>query len=206
MKKIQVEMISDVICPWCWIGKRNLERAIAIGSEQYEVTVKWSPYLLRPDTPKEGSVKDPDTPSNPRVGHNLRQAGRDAGINFTGKCDRTPNTVMPHNLLRFAGLYGGDKVQNRVQESLFNAYFTDGETLGIDLLTKIAGEVGLDSDKARTYIESQEADEATISEAMKNSRSGVQNIPFCIVNGKAMIVGAQPPNRFLVAFAEAPEL
>lgn len=206
MKKILVEMISDVMCPWCWIGKRNLENAIKVGIKEYDVSVKWKPFLLRPSATKEGVAKEPDTSKNPRVGHNLRQLGLNAGIDFTGKCDRTPNTVMSHNLLRFAEMQGGTKVQNDVQEALFNAYFTDGHDLGIDLLIKVAVDAGLDAEKVRTYIESEEADKLTYQEADSNGRKGVQSIPFCIVNGQPMFAGAQPASEFLKAFTIAPEI
>lgn len=206
MKKIQVKMISDVVCPWCWVGKRNLEKAIDMGRDKYEVTVKWLPFLLRPDAPKEGVAKAPNTPTNPRVGHSLRQSGLNAGIDFTGKCDRTPNSVKSHNLLRFAEKHAGAETQNKIQEALFSAYFTDGEDLNNEFLTKVAIEAGLEPDMVRTYIESKEADEITYKEAADHRLNGVQSIPFCIVNGQEMFAGAQPVEQFLRAFEIAPEI
>jgi predicted DsbA family dithiol-disulfide isomerase len=206
MKKITVEIISDVMCPWCWIGKRNLEKAIDSVGDKYEVSVKWLPFLLRPDTPKEGVAKVINSSQNPRVGSHMRQMGLNAGIDFTGKCDITPSTVMSHNLLRFAGENAGHKVQNDIQEALFHAYFTDGNVLGIDFLLKVAVEAGLNAEQVRAYIESEEANEKTRYEADLHSRKGVQGVPFCIVNGQPMFSGAQPEGAFLRAFSEAPEI
>ena len=199
-------MISDVMCPWCWIGKRNIEKAISLGGDEYEVSVKWLPFLLRPDTPKEGVAKEPNSPSNPRVGAHLRQMGLNVGIDFTGKSDITPNTVMSHNLLRFAAENGGVVIQNDIQEALFHAYFTDGNVLGVDFLLKVAVEAGLNAGEVRAYIESEEANEKTHYEANLHSRRGVQSIPFCIVNGQPMFAGAQPEKAFLNAFSEALEI
>eukprot|EP00121_Abeoforma_whisleri_P015640 Awhi_evm1s14395 len=127
LKVIIVEVVSDVMCPWCWVGKRNLEAAIKQSAGKYEIQVKWHPFLLRDSIPNEGQLKSPDTPDNPRVGMHMKRLGLEAGIDFTGKTDRTPNTILSHNLLRYAfeNEKGGWKVQNEVQEKLFQAYFTD---------------------------------------------------------------------------------
>jgi len=207
MKRIKVEMVSDVMCPWCWISKRNLEKAIeSAGDDKYEVSVKWLPFLLSPEAPKEGVRKVPNTASSPRVGQHMHQLGLQSGIDFTGKCDITPNTVMSHNLLRFALERAGERVQNEIQERLFQAYFTDGTVLTSDFLIKVAVDADLNGEEVKTYIESEEADQQTLAEAKAHSRSGVQSVPFCIVNGQAMFTGAQPEEMFLKAFAESPEI
>jgi len=86
-KKVKIDIISDLMWPWCWVGKRKLEKVIT-NSPNVEVEVNWKPYFLRPNHPREGVEKPPNTLDNPRVGQRMKQAGEAVGINFTGKCDR----------------------------------------------------------------------------------------------------------------------
>mmetsp|Transcript_4929 Transcript_4929/g.8859 ORF Transcript_4929/g.8859 Transcript_4929/m.8859 type:complete len:114 (-) Transcript_4929:19-360(-) len=103
MTRINIEIVSDVLCPWCWVGKKNLDKAIqASGRPNEHFSITWKPFLLRPSMPEGGKVKAPDTPENPRVSERLYEAGQKVDINFTGKCDVAPNTVLAHTLLRYA--------------------------------------------------------------------------------------------------------
>ena len=110
-KKVTVDVVSDILCPWCWIGKRNLEEALRQlpqDGRSSSVEVRWHPYQLRPATSREGAPKAPSTPENPRVGQRLKAAGQAVGIDFTGKTDRTPNTLSAHTLLDYAATTSGD--------------------------------------------------------------------------------------------------
>uniref|UniRef100_A0A7S4B535 DSBA-like thioredoxin domain-containing protein n=1 Tax=Chrysotila carterae TaxID=13221 RepID=A0A7S4B535_CHRCT len=199
-KKILVEVISDVICPWCWIGKRNLESAIT--QSGLPVDVQWRPFLLRPSMPPEGVLKPPASASNPRVGFRLKSKGEAVGINFTGACERTPFTVPAHALLKYASEHEPGR-QNALQEVLFRQYFTDGVYPGGDNLRLAAIEAGLDPEKAIAYAQREEVHAEIKEEALQNSASGVSGVPFFIVNGKPVFSGAQPVETILHALRQA---
>lgn len=168
--------------------------------DKYDVKVTWLPFLLRPSMPVEGKPKAPDTPSNPRVGAGLRQAGNNVGINFTGKCDRYPNTVLAHRLLHYALKNNGADVQNKLAEVLFRGYFTDGYYPNVENLSALAKEVGLDAEKTKAFLESSEDEALVVQQASEMSASGISGVPFFIVNDKVTFSGAQPVQTFLQVF------
>ena len=112
---------------------------MAASADDYEFTVRWRPFLLRPSMPLEGKAKEPlvvrPDGSNNRVNVRLRDYGRKVGIDFTGKCDRYPNTLAAHQAMDYAFTHGGLAAQNTVMELLFKAYFTDGVFLDCLLYT-----------------------------------------------------------------------
>jgi len=197
-QSLSIEIISDIICPWCWVGKRKLEKAL----ETYKVQdfqIVWRPYQLRPDTPMEGKPKAPDTPNNPRVGSRLKAAGASVGINFTGKTDRTPNTLLGHALLEHTLEKHGWKKQNEVQEALFQAYFTDGVFPDENNLISIANEHGVDSFRFAV------SDPSLLGHVRDNIKENYtvnhgHGVPFFIVNGKPAFAGAQDPSTFHQVF------
>eukprot|EP00122_Pirum_gemmata_P015495 Pgem_evm1s14482 len=202
-KLIQVEIVSDIICPWCWVGKRNIETAIESSKDLYDVQVKWLPFQLRPNTPLEGRVKT--DPPEERVGARLKEVGLRHNINFTGLCDRVPNTAKAHTLLHYAQEYADLKTQNHIQEALFHGYFTDGKFPGdVDFLVAVANEYGLDKNKVREYINSEEANTTVQQFSTFNSYNGISGVPFFIMNGQQMFSGGQPPENILEAFSRAP--
>jgi len=182
-----------------------LETAIAQGQSQYDVTVTWRPYLLRPNHPKEGVPKEPDTPANPRVGQRLKQAGQSVGIDFTGKTDRSPNTVYAHGLLEYALQVGGWQLQNRLQEVLFRQYFTDGLYPDVKHLREAGAEVGLAAEDCEAHLTTNE-DEITRAVLLADKRAknqGVNGVPYFYFNNTDFrLSGAQDPAVFLQAFAK----
>lgn len=189
------------------MGKRNLENAIE-SCPQYDVSVRWRPYLLRPNYPREGVEKAPNTPENPRVGQRMKIAGQNVGIDFTGKCDRSPNTIYCHCLLAHLDEEYGLEVQNAVQERLFKLYFTDGIYPSIDNMCELLESMKRSGDgccsavdviKARGVMESGEKEPQVVGEAQKNSQIA-RGVPFFFMNGKAAFSGAQPPEAFKEAF------
>ena len=114
--------------------------------------VSWKPFLLRSNTPVEGVLKAKDTPENPRVGARLKQAGLSVGIDFTGKCDRFPNSVLAHRLMEWVEKKNGSAVQNRLAEGLFYMYFTAGLYPNVENLVKEAEKVGLDSEEVFFFL------------------------------------------------------
>mmetsp|Transcript_16078 Transcript_16078/g.18204 ORF Transcript_16078/g.18204 Transcript_16078/m.18204 type:complete len:209 (-) Transcript_16078:1111-1737(-) len=203
MSKVLIEIVSDVMCPWCWVGKRNLEKALEIsGRSLSDVQIEWKPFMLRPTIPEEGMEKAPDVPENPRVGRHLKQAGENVGINFTGKTDRTPNTLKAHALLKYAFDQtvntNDSNIQHRLAEVLFRMYFTDGKFVGSDaVLGDAAEEVGLDRNKALKYLNDDNVLQEVRLEAKRNAAKGVSGVPTFYFNGVPAFSGAQPPSSFL---------
>lgn len=166
------------------------------------VSVEWSPFLLRPETPEEGTPK-PGGPGPHQVGDRLRQVGANAGINFTGLCPRAPNTTKFHALMAHVLETAGQAKQNELQEVLFRHYFTDGKYPDIQNLVKAAEEVGLSGDDARSVLEDRRYEARVQQEAMQASRSGINGVPFFFFNGKPAFSGAQPPEAFIDALKSA---
>jgi len=165
-----------------------------------EATVSWKPFLLRPEMPLDGKEKAPNTPGNPRVGARLKSAGEAVGIDFSGKTDRYPNTVMAHMLLKYAEqeqVKAGSDVQNVVAEILFRHYFTDGKYPNLSNLKDAAAEAGLDVEKAAAFMKNDDVKEEVVSEAKSYSERGVSGVPYFIIDGKGTFSGAQPADTFL---------
>jgi len=179
-----------------------LESAISSVSDRFDVSVSWMPYFLRPDRPREGVLKSPDTPDNPRVGARMKAAGASVGIDFTGKCDRSPNTLLAHCLLDYAEATKGASVQNDLAEVLFRNYFTDGVYPDVDNLCEAAAEVGLDRAGAREHIENTKVQDKVYSAGRAMSRQGVRGVPYFLMNDQPIFSGAQNPESFVAAFEE----
>jgi predicted DsbA family dithiol-disulfide isomerase len=207
-RQVVIEIVSDVICPWCWVGKRKLETALKTYSNKniVDAQIIWKPYQLRPGTPIEGTPKEPDTPDNPRVGLRLKGAGASVGIDFTGKTDRTPNTLLAHVLLEYTLDKYGWKMQNEMQEAIFQSYFTDGIFLSKENLVSIATKVlGDKKNNSRHEIEFALEDESLIQKArdeiMKNlQKNRGHGVPFFMFNGRHAFSGAQDPKSFHQVF------
>jgi predicted DsbA family dithiol-disulfide isomerase len=150
--------------------------------------------------PLEGIEKAPDTPDNPRVGYRMKQIGLDVGIDFTGKCGRSPNTMLAHCLMDFALTIDGPKKQNELQEVIFNAYFTLGIYPDLENLLKLASQVNLSTASAKKHIMNPEVQKKVAEEARGYSKQGVHGVPYFYLNGEALFSGAQEVAKFLDAF------
>mmetsp|Transcript_9910 Transcript_9910/g.19455 ORF Transcript_9910/g.19455 Transcript_9910/m.19455 type:complete len:231 (+) Transcript_9910:652-1344(+) len=203
---LAIDIVSDVLCPWCWIGKRNLDAAIQQTGRA--VNISWKPFLLRPNVPEEGLAKPVPTANNPRVSERLLEAGRSAGIEFTDKCDLVPNTVKAHALLQYAEFYGQQGTQHALAEILFRKYFIDGQFVGNDeVLREAAVEAGLeDPDKALLYAHKPEVQQEIKEDAVANARRGITSVPTFFVNGRPIFSGAQPVSKFLELLTDETKL
>lgn len=196
----------DVICPWCFVGKRRLEKAISAADGQFEIVVRWYPFQLNPAMPKEGiSRRDyrirkfGSWERSMQLDANMVVAGNEEGILFDfDRMERTPNTLDAHRLIWLADQEG---VQNEVVEALFRAYFTVGRDIGNPkTLIEVVAEAGLDRGKAEAVLNSDEG-MAAIDEASKMAdRHYVTGVPFFIVNNGITVSGAQPVESFIEAF------
>jgi predicted DsbA family dithiol-disulfide isomerase len=205
---LTVDVISDVICPWCYIGKRRLEKAVAaFGQEQ--VRVRWHPFQLNPRMPKGGmnrqeyrTAKFGSWERSLGLDAQVTAAGLDEGIRFAfDKIIRTPNTLDAHRLIWLAEQEG---VQDAVVEAVFRAYFVKGQDISQTtvLLDVVAG-AGLDRGRAEALLSGEQGLAAIRAAEEHARRSGVQGVPFFLINNTIALSGAREPSAFLDAFEKA---
>ena len=197
---MQVAIVSDTICPWCYIGKRRFERARA--GRPADLAVEWRPFQLNPDMPADGVERQrymvAKFGSEERVAEifgAIEEAGETEGIHFVfDRIARTPNTLNSHRLIEFAGQRG---VQDAVVEALFRRYFEQGEDIGDCAVLETAGvDGGLDEDEVRRFLSGTEGAELVRRESEAASRMGISGVPCFIFEGKYAVSGAQPPDVF----------
>ena len=205
--KLSVDVISDVICPWCYIGKRRLEKAIAAIDAQ--VKVRWHPFQLNPTMPKEGISrreyrikKFGSWERSMQLDANIVAVGKEEGIHFDfDRMERTPNTLDAHRLIWLAEQEGR---QDAIVEALFRAYFTDGQDISNrQTLIDVVAEAGLNRQRAEGVLNSNEGMEAIKEAGEQAQRLRVDSVPFFLINGEITLSGAQPPDVFLEAFNQA---
>lgn len=203
-----VDVISDVICPWCYIGKRRLEKGIAVLSDKYKVQVRWHPFQLNPTMPKGGiSRKEYRTRKfgswerSMELDTKVITVGEAEGIHFAfDKIDRTPNTLDAHRLIWFADQNG---CQDAVVEALFRAYFTEGQDIGNrQTLIDVVVEAGLDRQAVETMLDSDEGLDVIAKFREMSQQFGVDGVPFFIINQKLTLAGAQDSETFVEAFRQ----
>lgn len=203
---ITVEVISDVICPWCWVGKRRLEKAIAAVAGVHEVVVRWRPFQLNPDMPRVGmerrayrTAKFGSVERSIELDAKLAAVGAGEGLAFHfERIERTPNTFDAHRLIRLAGELG---VQDAVVEALFRAYFSDGRDIGErSVLLDVVVGAGLERERAESTLDSDDSATAVRAEEAEARRLGVEGVPFFVLNGDLALTGAREPEAFLLAF------
>ena len=212
---LNIDIVSDVVCPWCYIGKRHVEAAIAQFSAkrpEVAVTIRWHPFQLNPDLPPEGT--DRKTYLEAKFGGPQRAAeiyarvsaaGRNAGLalNFDG-IQRQPNTLMAHALIAYAQSIEGGGSADAIVERLFKAYFVDGRFVGdIDVLVAIAAECGLDAEATRAVLSEPSTLEQIAALDASVRRQGISGVPFLIFNQKLALSGAQPPEVMLDAMTKS---
>lgn len=193
---MNIDIVSDTICPWCYIGKRKLESALATRTD-IEVHIGWRPFQLNPEMPRDGmsrnaylSAKFGGAERASRIYDNIRQAGSELGINFRfDLIERTPSTLDSHRLVRWSL---ADGLQNEVMQRLFTAYFENGEDVGDrNVLTRIAGEAGMDADAVRTQLDDDTDLEVVRQEDTMARSMGINGVPCFIIDRKYAVSGAQ---------------
>jgi len=204
-----VQVVSDVICPWCFIGKRRLAKAIASLADDSQIRVEWLPFQLNPQIPREGM--DRRAYRTAKFGSLERSrdhegrvvaAGADEGIAFAfDRIERTPNTFDAHRLIWLAGR---DRVQDAVVEGLFRAYFIDGQDVGDrQVLIGIAGEVGMDASRIREFLDGDAGVDDVGRLEEQPRQMGANAVPTFVVGGKVVAEGAQPPDVLAGVLAAA---
>ena len=212
MTVLTIDVISDVVCPWCFIGKRRLEAALReLRAERPDVvpTIRWLPYFLNPDTPEEGEPYRPFLERKfggperlAQIWAQIAEAGRTAGIAFAfERIEVRANTLRAHRLIHRAQRDGD---AGALVERLFAAQFLQGENLGeAAVLARLAAECGEDEAAALAYLQSGEDAEAVRDEAARAQRLGISGVPFFILVGRYGVAGAQPPEVLLEALRQS---
>ena len=196
MKTISVDVVSDVICPWCFLGKRRLDKAIGL-IEDIKVEVNWRPFFLDPTIPAEGMcrrtyLENKFGAERLKTLHDpILAAGKEDGVPYAfDRITRTPNTTDAHRLIRWSHVGGK---QHDVAERLFMAYFSLGLDVGDRaVLVKIASEAGMDPTEVSTNLANDTDVDAVNAEVERAYRMGVTGVPCFIFAQKQGLMGAQP--------------
>lgn len=208
---LAIDVVSDVVCPWCFIGKRRLEEALALYAKERPdapaPTVTWRPFQLNPGLPAEGVPREEYIARKfgargRAVYDRVAMIGRDVGIPFAfDRITRQPNTLAAHSLIELAGAHGR---QGAVKEAFFRAYFLDGVDLTARAnLVAIATSAGLDRAAVEERLDSAQAREATAAEDARAREIGIEGVPFFIFNRRLAVSGAQPSEVLLDAMKQA---
>ena len=208
---LTIDIVSDVVCPWCYIGKRKLEAALALpeAAGLPKVEVRWHPFQLNPDMAREGISRKQyleDKFGGPEraaeIYARVRAAGKGAGLdlNIDG-ISLQPNTLAAHALIAFGQQQGAGSI---VKEGVLKAYFVENRFIGdVDVLAEIAAEAGLDAEAARAWV-SDPAQLRAVADADAQARGmGISGVPFFIFNQKLAVSGAQDPATLLDAMQQA---
>ncbi|HUL06679.1 MAG TPA: DsbA family oxidoreductase [Candidatus Acidoferrum sp.] len=205
-----LDVFSDTICPWCYIGKRRLERALE-ARPQRGLKVRWRAFQLNPGMPAEGmdrkayiDAKFGGAERARAILDTVRTAGAGEGIAFAfDRIRRTPSTLQSHRLIRFAG---NQERQDEAVDALFRAYFLEGRNIGDRaVLADVAEEAGLDRSEAADYLAGDADAEAVLGEDTLARRAGINGVPCFIFNGRFALSGAQEPEAFFQLFDLARE-
>lgn len=201
---LQIDVYADVVCPWCYIGERRLEQALALHPD-LEVERRWRPFQLQPDMPKDGMAwslfierKFGGATRARSIFAHVTSIGAADGINLDfDRVATAPNTVDAHRLILYAGRHGRTW---EMANALFAAYFSDGRNLNdLDQLVAIGQQIGLNGEAVRTFLASDGGVAEVLASQNSASQIGVQGVPFFVFAEKYAISGAQPIDVFLRA-------
>jgi predicted DsbA family dithiol-disulfide isomerase len=202
---MHIEIISDTVCPWCYIGKRRFERAVEERPD-LNITLSWRPFQLNPNMPRAGmdlhqhvTEKFGGEEAAREVYESIRIVGDTEDLPFAfDLVERMPNTIDSHRLIRWSA---SANLQDAVVEKLFQRYFFEGADIGdAEILLDIADEVGLDTDVIADLLEGDQDRDVIVEENKAYQEMGVTGVPCFIVDRKYVVMGAQEPETFLQLF------
>ena len=199
-KPHDLNIVSDIICPWCYIAKKQLASALALGFETAQLTshfdVTWRPFELNPDMPINGvdrvsyrTQKFGSWERSQALDADVAAAGKRVGINFRHDLmARTPNSFQAHRLILLAGR---DDRQNAVVDALFKAYFTEGRDVGeTSVLVEISAEAGLDAERVLKFLHSNVGADEIRSQEQSAMNAEISGVPTFMLNGEVIFSGA----------------
>jgi predicted DsbA family dithiol-disulfide isomerase len=206
---LDLDVVSDVVCPWCWVGKWRLAKALTLLGDEVDVRVRWRPYQLNPTMPKEGidrreyrTRKFGSWEYSQTLDARLVAVGRSEGLDFNfDEIARTPNTLDAHRLIRLAGRLG---VQDAVVEALFRAYFREGVDIGRrEDLVAVATAAGVPAGDAERLLTSEDGAAEVRAEEQKYKASGIEGVPAFVTGRTVAASGAADPRVMADAFRDA---
>jgi predicted DsbA family dithiol-disulfide isomerase len=196
---LKIEIYSDVICPWCYLGESRLKKALESFTKT-PVEIHYLPYELNPTTPQEGHDRKEYLQAKygdriKQADKKLKQLGEEVGITYNfDKANRIPNTLKAHRLIWFADQKG---VQDKAVTGLFKGYFSDGVDIGdAKALAKVASEWGLNEGEVAQFLDSEKGSEEVRGLEETGYNLGVTGVPFFVFDGKAAVSGAQDISTF----------
>ncbi|VCU58620.1 2-hydroxychromene-2-carboxylate isomerase/DsbA-like thioredoxin domain [Tritonibacter mobilis] len=204
---VKLDILSDPICPWCYIGKTHLDRALA-DAPDHPFVVEWHPFQLNPDMPEGGmdrrtyletkfGGKDNAVKVYAQIADHAREAGVE--INFEAM-QRTPNTIDAHRLIHWAGL---EAKQSAIVDALFQAYFVDGKDIGdTNVLADLAEHVGMERAVVEKLLEGDSDIEEIRSRDAHSRKMGVNSVPTFIIANQHVVPGAQQPELWAQVIAD----
>jgi predicted DsbA family dithiol-disulfide isomerase len=204
---MRIDIYSDTICPWCYIGKKRLQRALSARPD-VEAQIQWRAFQLNPWMPAAGvtraeylQAKFGATDAD-RIYANIREVGAVEGIDFRfDLMERTPNTVRSHRLIAWALEQSGVDPQGLLVEALFQVYFLEGKDIGANVVLLEAVErAGLDVELAEAFLATDLYHDSVVEEDAAARRMGIQGVPCFIVDGSYAVSGAQEPEYFMPLF------
>ncbi|KAL8193449.1 hypothetical protein R6Q57_026584 [Mikania cordata] len=201
-KLIKIDVSSDSVCPWCFVGKKNLDKAMALSKDQFDFELRWHPYLLDPSARKEG-INKKDYYKNKfgsradQMHARMTEVFKGHGLDYD-LSGLTGSSLDSHRLILFAGKQGGDK-QHYLVEELMNGYFTQGKFIGdMDFLVESARKVGLEG--AAEFLQDPNNGLHEVNEELVKHSGNISGVPHYVINGKHQLSGGQPAEVFLRAF------
>lgn len=200
MKKIKIAIISDIICPWCYIGKSRLFRAIDKSGGKYDIITIMRSYQLYPNIPKGGLAKDKFASiKKPGMGSALKKAAEEEQLIFNFKnISRIPNTLEAHRLMY---LCKDNQKKNKLNMALFVSYFEKGEDVeDLNILIRIAKECEISNTVIKQFLTSKDGIAEIQTEILALKEEGVTVVPSFILNGKHLIMGEQSVDNWLKYF------
>jgi predicted DsbA family dithiol-disulfide isomerase len=211
---VVIDVVSDVVCPWCYIGKRKLEAALdKLGRESPApaTSVRWHPFQLNPDLPPQGIPRKSYLDAKfggsraAEIYARVKAVGAEVGIAFDfDRIEVQPNTLAAHRLIAWAQEREDAGVTSDLVERLFEAYFVQGRAIGEHAeLAKLASEAGLEISAAQAMLASAEGLAAVSAEDREARNVGINGVPFFIFNGTTALSGAHDPETLLEAIAKA---
>jgi predicted DsbA family dithiol-disulfide isomerase len=209
----RIDIVSDAICPWCYVGKRHMEAALAaLAAEGLHFSVHWNPFQLNPDMPKQGveraayrAAKFGSAERAREIDARVAGAAEAAGLAFRQDLMlRTPNTIDAHRLIWFAGRQDKPHQQDAAMEAVFRAYFIQGRDIGDpEVLADCAAEAGLDRATVLAFLGTDLADAEMRAADQAAREAGVNGVPSFFLDGYSLFSGAMPAAQMADAFRRA---
>ncbi len=207
IRPLQIDVVSDVVCPWCYIGKHRLERALDLVKD-VPLKVRWRPFFLNPWVPREGIPREDyltkkfgSVEAYKSISGRVVQAATEEGLQYNNDLvKRQPNTIDCHRLIHWAEKIGK---AGEMKQRLMELYFRDGGDLtDMDVLVRAAADIGLDADDVRRRLATDEDVDLITGEANDASEKGISGVPTFVLANKYALSGAQPAEQLAAAIRQ----